>query len=260
MAQVLLAPRELLFIAALSGSTEFMGIPDAFFGIDDSEFEDAISAIQAGLNDKGYAEQDFDGGFSLSENVLNIVDTCANCDAFIVLDKNKPTGERHRDRCYIKDGQTVRITEDDGSYSLTEMTDTDMLLTDFLQDIDWLAPESSLLGNLKVPSDVLTQVRSKQKGFDSTDSIHILTQAGCDELSAGIVIEGLAEKLNYYSIIGTVLDGEKEGVYSCMLIDSQKGIYRIQPVMEDEDEFVLFTSMTSMQARTALEETLGSVF
>ena len=50
-----LSPRELLFIAALLDATEFMGVSDAFFGMEDDEIQQEMMLLQTSLEKKGYA-------------------------------------------------------------------------------------------------------------------------------------------------------------------------------------------------------------
>jgi len=258
--EIILSPRELLYIAALLDAAEFLGVSDAFFGMEDAEIGQELMNLQSSLEEKGYAEMDFDGSFTLKEDVCEMVDICANCDMFIVVDKNKADKPQIRDLYYAKSENIVRLSESADGNTLTLMSGIDGLLAHISQDMEWQTSVAGALKDVKIPNEILSEVKDQAGSLDQSSSVRILAESGCDELSAKAIISGLTGKSDYFAVVITVFGGEGEGVYNIMLTASANGIYRLTPITGEEQDAVQFNMLTAADAKMALADMIRSAF
>lgn len=253
MAEIRLTPRELLYIAALLDVPEFIGISDAFYGMDELEMRHEITSLQISLTKKGYAEMGFDGGFTLKNEVRETVDVCAACDTLIVADKNKAAAPQIRELYYAKNGQIIKMDEEDGVKILLPVSNADDLLGVIIRDIKWQA-NVNLLANVTMSNFILSNATGQLGESDLTEGIKILMANDCDELSARTIINGLIGTSDYYAVSVTVFEGVNEGTNSVMLIDSKDGIYKMTPITKDDTDFVQFDALTAKQAEVSLAD------
>ena len=252
-AEITLSPRELLYIAALLDATEFMGVSDAFFGMEEAEIQQEIRTLQASLERKGYAELDFDGDFALKEDVREMVDICANCDTFIVVDKNKTATSQLRELYYAKAGRIILIQEVEGANQLLPIRDAQELLAHITRDMEWQPSAGAPLRSVKVSNAVLAEAKAQ---VNSAKGANILVKHGCDALSAEVILDGLSEQANYYAVVITVFEGALEGVYHVMLLDTPKGLYKLTPMTAGDESVVAFDPLTAEQAELALSDVI----
>ena len=259
--KITLTPRELLFISALLNGTEFLGIPDAFFGMEDTEIQQVLLNLQSSLEEKGYAEMDFDGSFVLKEDVSDMVDICANCEIFVVVDKNEAGKAQIRELYYVKATSIVKLSESEEGYSLTSINNVDNLIEHIAEGVKLQYDGTPPLKEVKLTNEMLSDIKTKPGNVSQSHRVKLLVEQGCDELSAKTIISGLAGKSDYYSVIITVLEGEKEGVYNITLIASENSIYKITPTTVDgEQEAVQFNMLTAKEAKIAWDEVIrGSI-
>lgn len=156
--ELILSPRELLFISVLLDATEFLGIPDAFFGMEEPEMQQELLSLQSSLEKKGYAEMDFDGSFALKDDVSDMVDVCANCDIFIVVDKNKAGKAQIRELYYVKSADIVKLSEVKEGYSLTFICDVDGLIKHIAEGVELQYDGASSLKDVRLTNEVLFNV------------------------------------------------------------------------------------------------------
>ena len=255
-----LTPKELLFIAANLGATEFMGIPDAFFGMEEDDMQQEASAIQSSLEEKGYAEMDFDGDFALLDSISEAVNICANCDVFIAVDVNIVGQVPQRHLYYEKSGSIIKITEDANGYFLSPLDTSKQLAADILQNSTIQMPNSSLLKDASLSNATLIAIKSSKGDAGNIDT---LIKNGCDETSAKAIISGLAEEADYFSITAIVYSGTTEGVYSLMLSIHENGMYSLEPVpstLDEGDGNVMFKSITAGTARLVISNVIRCAF
>ena len=258
--EITLSPRELLFISALLEAAEFLGVSDAFFGMDDTEIQQELMNLQSSLEEKGYAEMDFDGSFTLKDDVVEMVDICANCDMFIVVDKNMVNQAQLRDLYYAKSGSIVKLSEGTDGNILTPMSGIRGLLENILQGVELQTTGTTSLRDVKIVNEVLSNARTKAENLDQSDGVKILTESGCDELSAKTIISGLIGKSDYFAVVITVFGSEREGIYSFMLTSSENGIYKLTPITGEEQDAVQFNMITAAEAKVTLADVICSAF
>jgi hypothetical protein len=155
---------------------------------------------------------------------------------------------RLRELYYAKNGKIIILSEEEKENKLTQISDVDELEKNILRGIEWQSSESKLQ-KIKISTGIIAEAKTS-KGTD------ILMQNGCDELSAKVIADGLSGKVNYYAVIITVFEGEKDGVYNIMLVDSPSGMYLIQPDGGD----VLFEPLSSQQAEQKISDLIRSSF
>jgi len=258
--EVNLSPRELLYIAALLDAVEFLGVSDAFFGMEDDEIQQEVMQLQSSLEEKGYAEMDFDGSFALNDEVSELVDICANCDTFVVVDKNIVKNQPIRELYYAKSGSIVKLNEGTDGNILERMPTFDTLIKNISTDIEWQAPDASMLKDIKITNEVLSEVKAKAESFDEPGSMKILEENGCDKLSAEAILNGLIGRSDYFAVIIPVFGGEREGIYNFMLTSGESGIYKLDTITDEEQDAIQFRMLTSTEAEMTLKDIVDAAF
>ena len=259
MAEILLTPRELLYIAALLDAPEFIGLSDAFFGMDETEMRHEITVLQLSLAKKGYAEMDFDGGFALKNEVCEVVGVCAACDTLAVVDKNKTSRPQFRELYYASGGLIIKMDEKEGVKVLSPVSNKDILLELIIRDVEFRDSEV-LLKNIRISNDVLADVSEQVDESDLSGGIKTLIENGCDELSAEAIVEGLTGGANYYAVAITAFEGTNEGTRSIMLIDTKFGIFRMIPISNDDTDIIQFDALKAGQAKAVLTDFIRTIF
>ena len=250
--EIHLMPRELLYIAAMLEAVEFMGVSDAFFGMDEQEIHRELLRLQASLEKKGYAQTDFNGNFTLNASVQQVVDICANCDIFIAVDKNKVSEDQSRELYYAKKGVIIQLKQDSNGSILVPIEDTDSLTKNILRDMTWQVSEPLRHEKIRLSNKKLSEAKEQLLSFDAAGGLKTLVDNGCTELAAKAISDGLSNKSRYYSIVVRAFAGECSGVYSAMFIDTAMGIYSLTPSGNADDESVVFETLTSEQAVCAI--------
>ena len=249
MNEIKLSPRELLLIAAELGAKEFLGIPDAFFGMEAAEIKQEIVRLKASLEQKGYGESDFDGGFVLNEEILAVVETCTNCDTFIVVDAKRGDEVQPREMYYTLGDWMVRFQDGGDTVTLTKLEDEAALLSGIKHKLQLKNGASGgALGAVTVPSALLLSLKA-----DAAGDIKPLVELGAGEAAAQAVADGLLGRASFYSVIVTVINGDERGVRSVILLDTSQGLYKMSPTGGLEDAGVVFEPVTLATAERELE-------
>lgn len=254
MSEIKLSPRELLLIATELGAKEFLGVPDAFFGMEASEIKQEIVRLKASLEQKGYGESDFDGGFALNEEIMAVVETCTNCDTFIVVDAKKGDEAQQRELYYTLGDWIVRLQDEGDTVTLTKLEDETALLSGIKHKLQLKnGAEGGAPGAVTVPSALLLSLQAEAAG-----GIEPLVELGADERAAQAVCDGLRGRANFYSVIVTVINGAERGVRSVILLDTSQGLYKMSPMGGLEDAGVAFEPVTLDAAERELESAVSA--
>ena len=240
MSKVELNAREILYLSALAGATEFIGIPDGFYGMDELEIKQEILKIQSELEGKGYAQADFDGNFNPNDEVMEAVRTCALCEKYISVDKISESSSPAKLLFYFYNNKIIKVRSISDIFELTAVNSAN-INSYILEHINWITQGEKNAGSkVVIPQSLLAQVKDSTENFSAKTGVEELHKSGCDNIQAQIIYSGLTGTSNYYSVIIVDFNSEENDVQSIMVINSKSGSLEILPVDRDEKEAVTF--------------------
>ena len=244
MSKIVMNSREILYLSALAGATEFMGIPDGFYGMDELEIKQEISKIQTELENKGYAQSDFDGNFDVNDEIKQIIQTCAMCDKYISVERLSAGGGTVRLLFYFEGERIVKIEEVSDGFDLT-LAKAAEIRSSILERIDWTAHSEIIAGNkVVIPQSLLAEVKdSAENEFSGKAGESELSKAGCTNAQAQVIYSGLSGTSNYISVIIVDFNSEENDVMSIMVVNSKSGSLELIPVELDENAAVEFRAI-----------------
>lgn len=240
MSKIELNAREILYLSALAGASEVIGIPDGFYGMDELEIKQEVLKIQSELESKGYAQADFDGNFNPNTEVMQVIKVCALCEKFISFDKIS-SASKAKLLFYLYDNRVMKVEAVSDKFELTTLKHAD-INPYILKHINWIAQEKKDVGNkVVIPQSLLHQIKeSTEDGFSEKLAIEELHKAGCSDVQGQIIYSGLSGTSNYYSIVIVDFNNEENDVMSIIAINSNNGSLELIPADTGEEEEVVF--------------------
>ncbi|MDD4438825.1 MAG: hypothetical protein PHS04_12440 [Tissierellia bacterium] len=243
MSKVELNAREIMYLSALAGATELIGIPDGFYGMDELEIKQEILKIQSQLESKEYARADFDGNFFPNTEVMQVIQVCALCEKYLSVDKISATSA-NKLLFYLYDNRVIKVKAISDKFELTTLNPVD-INPYILKYINWITQEEKDVGNkVVIPPSLLKQIKgSTEDEFASKTAMEELYKTGCNNIQAQIIYSGLSGTSNYYSVIMVDFNSEENDVMSIMVINSKSGSLEVLPVDTGGKEAVAFHSI-----------------
>lgn len=244
MNKIELTIHELLYLSALAGANDFVGIPDGFYGMSDLEIRKKLLDVHESLERKGYAQTDFDGSFVVSETLEKIVAVCALCDKYIIVDRN--TG-RHRPKkiaYYFKDGEVVLIKKGGEEY-LLEYVEGVAIWKNILNFANWIEPQATAQSDrIIVPQEAISRIMENSLDLlDNTVAMDVLCGFGCSKLQAKIIYEGICGSGNYIFILAEEKVKQK-AVVSISVVRSENGTLELTSTKVDGKDVIEFRQIT----------------
>ncbi len=241
MQDIQLSSREILYIASLSDAAEFYGIPDGFYGMDETEIAAEINNIKLSLTKKELAEMDFDGGFIVKDEIKNIIEVCANREQYISFDKIQK-GKNHILRFYIKGNTIIKLSENENDYMLN-VCSVDDVKNSSLSFVDWYEEKEISDSDVVVEAELLKKVKMLNE-FDSPENE--LKLMGCSNIKSKILYSGLSGRADYYSLTYLDFVATEDSIKSLIFINSEDGILKLTPVIDEEREVVSVSSVSQI--------------
>ena len=236
MNQIRLSDRELVYLAAQAGAMRFYGIPDPFFAMDAAQLRFAVEEVKRSLHNKGYADQGFDSGFSISEDVLSLMEVCALCERYLITSLSG-TDSDFRTVAYSRDSRVVILQETGkGDYLLTEVYD--QTLTSSLEKMDLFfghtVPTQEAI-SVSIPFQTLASAQKKAvPEEDDAGALTVLMEGGVPEPMAKVLLAGFhgtAPSLNM-----NLIDLQRRRTDGFLCFAAQEGMIRMSPIWLDEEE------------------------
>lgn len=262
MKTITLNSREIIYLAARTGGSELMGIPDGFVGMEDLEIQQELLKIENDLSNRGYMETDFDGNSNINDDVARLVKACTACEKFISADKVKAGQPYGSLLFYVYGNDIVQVFEKkEDQYTLTLVKDLDInnAVVDY---IDWIDEKTTPVGDkVTVPQRLIAQLQNNygQAELKSPKEISELCKAGCSEGQAQIIVDGLRGAANYYDIVIIDLTNEENDMMSILAINTANGSLELIPTHREEEETIEFTSINHDQFRGKLSKSLNTI-
>jgi len=241
-------------------AVEFLGVSDAFFGMSELEMQQELLAIQSSLEQKGYAETDFDGNFTLTNEIRNAINICANCDTFIVVENTEQIGMSSRKLFYVKDSSIIQLCESNKNTEIIPIASFDELNKLIIEDIIWKCTITQFTGMVTILNSIIEKIKCSLGGFDPSEGNELLKINGCNNQLADTICRGLSSGKNFIGISVTVFIGDEPGVKNALFINDENCIIKMIQLGLYGEEQIKFETVSSAQAKNIITETLLCAF
>ena len=260
MGKITLSSCEILYLSTIAGATEFMGIPDGFYGMDELEIKQEILKIHADLEKRRYAQTDFDGNFEASAEVMQLIEICALCEKYISVDKTSAASGATKLLFYFYNNNIVKIDEVAGKFELTLAQPADIGKS-ILENISWLEHiKENADGKVVIPQSLLEQVKDTANSeFSEKAGEDALNKVGCTNGQAKIIYSGLVGTANYISVIIVDFTSQENDVMSIMVVNSSTGSLELLPVDIDEKAAIEFRTIDYDMFKNKLTAALATI-
>lgn len=233
MENIILSPKEFLYLCWQEGAKEVYGIIDAYKDFNTDDVSGEIRSIQGSLENKGYIESDFDGNSSIRSEVIEYVDVCAMCQKLITFDNQKKSGEQINTVYYFSNEKTVRSTRINGDYHLSYV-DPQGIKDEIIGNID-LVPvnNASPFNKLSIQKRVIDKVRKAYLKADRDFATSELKKYFADDAVVNVILNGFKKKENGYSLTAMDLISEEDNIKNLLFINSDVANIAMRPGVED---------------------------
>ena len=232
MENIILTPKEFLFLCAGMGVTEVYGIIDGYKDVNLSDISTEIRLVQQSLENKGYIESDFDGNSSVRSEVIAYVATCAMCQKLIAFDSQMKSGDKTNVVYYFSNEKIVKSTRKDGNYHLSYVNAVD--INDEIKEgikLDLVdAPQQ--FNEVHIPQRELDKIKKMVLSNDKKTAI-IAMQKYFDANFTNIILSSFEKKENFYSVVAVDFTLNDDNVKNIMFINSNIANIKMQPIVVD---------------------------
>lgn len=253
--QITLSACEILHIIGALGKDDFFGIDDGYKDMDDMEINRAIADAEASLIEKGYAELDFNGNFSVANEVSDALLICADCEKMLDIEISGMNKSKIKKTVYSKERRLIELeTVGNSTYKVT-CCDIDGVKRAIFDNLNWISEKSSASGRFFFTKKVLTEAK-QTLGFGTEEH---LIKACRNTDTAKVIANGLNGNSNYYAF--TLFDFEKESVEinSLMILNSIDGSLEMEPEVNKEENSYAFKPVDYPTVKNRIEDTLSKL-
>ena len=253
METLCLTSKEILYIASIGEADEFIGIPDGFYGMDEAEIATEISKIRSSLMDKSCAEMDFDGNFTIKNEIVKLINECANFNRYIAFEKVSQEKSKTI-RFYFGENSVYFVKNEEDNFTI-DIISKSAIKKELLGFIEWKSNNELSNDTVILETALLNKVKSMNE-FDNPENE--LKMMGCDNLKAKIICSGLNGSSEYYSLVNIDHTKENNQFHSLMFINAEEGAVELLPV-ESETESVEAVSVKLTAITNKIEEIIGDL-
>lgn len=234
--QIILSACEILHIIGSLGRDDFFGIADGYIDMDDVEIANAIVDAENTLIEKGYAELDFNGNFSVSKEIAEILLTCADCEKMLDIEISGINKSKIKKSVYSKGHKLVEFEMTGNSTYVISCCTIDGVKNSIIDNLNWIKEKCEIPGRFFFTRKVLTDAK-KTVGFGTED---YLVKECKNTDTAKVIANGLNGNSNYYSFV--LFDFQKETIEisSLMILNSADGSLEMEPNSSKESSLYAF--------------------
>lgn len=250
--KISLSSCEILHIIGSLGKDDFFGIDDGFIEMDDMEINGAIARAENSLIDKGYAELDFNGNFSIRQDVTNILLICAECEKMLDIEISGVNKSKIKKTIYSKDNKLVEFEIVGNSHYIISYCALENIKNLIFENLNWISEKTAIPGRFFFTQKVLTDAK-QTLGFGTEEQ---LVKECKNTNTAKVIANGLNGNSNYYSF--TLFDFETETieVNSLMILNSADGSLEMEPDGNDSGSSYAFKPIDYETVKNRIEDTL----
>lgn len=232
MENIILTPKEFLFLCAGMGVTEVYGIIDGYKDVNLSDISTEIRMVQQSLESKGYIESDFDGNSSVRSEVIAYVAACATCQKLISFDCQMKSGDKTNIVYYFSNEKIVKSMRKDGEYHLSYVsaeTINDEIKNGIKLD---LIDSPQKFNKVHIPQRELDKIKKMVLTDDKKAAI-IAMQKYFDANFTNVILSSFEKKENFYSVVAVDFTSKDDNVKNIMFINSSIANIKMQPIVVD---------------------------
>jgi hypothetical protein len=223
----------------------FIGVADAFECMTEPEVLKEAQIIQKALLERDYIKLDIDGNMTIHEQVKEAVDTCANCRAVIMTERQITGKLKCRSYYYEKNGRIYALSEELGGYCLNRVEGTDALHEVITQKLKWQGESNAPLCEVKLQTDILVKVIEVIEESCCQSGVDFLLDSGLKENEANAICDAITGKSSFYAISISYLSGSENMFIEYLFFDTNYGIYQLCMDPEKDKSFITFSPITA---------------
>lgn len=249
---------EILFLAALLGNNEFLGVKDIMASLTKEEVKNVMTATQQQLQDKGLIQVGLGGSIVVDQLIHAIVQTCCKCDSYIILQRTKENSysEYHY---YITEFLAVQMESDpeEEETFILKLIPSVKKLQDLIKFNLGLAPITlNSAEKFTIPEHTIEKVKEVAND-DRLTALNLLKEAGASPEIAGEITDLMAKPYIYTSFLIMEFGQEQTGSISeGIFIQSKKYLWQVKPVLQDNETRLEFFTLSYGQALCNVDEAL----
>lgn len=250
--KISLSSCEILHIIGSLGKDDFFGIDDAFIELNDIEISNTIANAENSLIDKGYAELDFNGNFSIRQDITDMLLICANCEKMLDIEISNANRSKIKKTVYSKDSKLVEFDVVGSSNYIISYCNIEDIKNTIFCNLNWINVKTAIPGRFFFTQKVLTDAK-QTLGFGTEEQ---LVKECKNTNTAKVIANGLNGSSNYYSF--TLFDFETETieVSSLMILNSADGSLEMEPEGDNTENSYAFKPIDYETVKNRIENTL----
>lgn len=249
---ITLSSCEILHIIGSMGKDDFFGIDDGYIDMDDIEINSAIAKAENSLIEKGYAELDFNGNFSVIKEVTDILLICADCNKVLDIEISSINKSKIKKTVYSKDHRFVEFMSVGNSVYTISCCEVSSIRSSIFDNLNWIKEKNVVPGRFFFTQKVLKDAKQTM-GFGTEEQL----AKECNNTdTAKVIANGLNGNSNYYSF--TLFDFEKETIEisSLMILNSADGSLEMKPDGNEDGGSYAFKPVDFETVKSKIEDTL----
>lgn len=239
---VTLSKKELIFLCSLIGAESIIGIDDPFLIYTQEQIDSEFADIKKVLEERNYLKTSDSGQIILDENILAIVNTCIEAQAYILIDK---IAEDRSDKIvfYATFFAVIMLTatENDGEMFISFKRTTEDVRNDIYSLIPLIDPgndegeSNSRDIDIRITESLFDKIIAAEDESQIKEAVKALEDSGVDKDYAGIVANTLSKpsvKTSFLSLENgeeNELDGKGFAIF-----ESDENILLMIPSQEEE--------------------------
>lgn len=258
-----LSEEEAIFLAALLGNDEFIGIDSPLFSMSEQEAKLKWNSLQVGLEEKQYIEVGFDGSVVVDEVVYGVINTCCRCDMYMLLNTLSKGSDFSEYHYYVTEYLAVEMTRDPGvnpQYLFRVIPD----MADFSRSINEKVilekAGSPSIERIRVAEKLLEECKKNIKGGNIQDAVGLIVSSGCSESAAAEVMALMETPYNYLSLalvrFGEANSGRADKL---VLLQNEKNTIMIDTLIVDGESLYDFIPVTYGEAMDSILKITAAV-
>lgn len=231
MESISMTAKELVVLAAKLGASTFYGVSDPFRGMSRGEIRAELPELQQQSEARGLARIGFDESFQVKEEVSELINPCAMCERYVVIDAVDAGRRRLKEILYGKEKNCVLLRKfADGAVELQKITVENyrkIIMSKFFM--------YSMGENLQSGSIMLRHRWLKDWNESGADNIQQLIEIGCPADMAVILQKGIHRQCTYLSMVR--VDLQENSCVTLQCLTDPSGRILLKSTNEDGEEF-----------------------
>ncbi|KNY27508.1 hypothetical protein [Pseudobacteroides cellulosolvens] len=262
---VTLSKKELIFLCSLIGAESIIGIDDPFLIYTQEQIDSEFADIKKVLEERNYLKTSDSGDIILDENILAIVNTCIEAQAYILIDK---IAEDKSDKIvfYATFFAVIMLTatENDDEIFISFKRTTEDVRNDIYSLIPLIEPgndegeSSSMDIDIRITESLFDKIIAAEDDSQIKEAVKALEDSGVDKDYAEIVANTLSKPSVKTSFLSLENGGDNElDGKGFAIFEGDQNILLMIP--SDEEEYINVCSYKKDKISSVVESILNSI-